>query len=110
MVRTRTRAPRGMTSQGYPASVEIIWRFDGSRQDGMPSPEVGALMAECEDVLDALEDSRHGFLGMSITGNGRREWVWYAADPAVFSTRAQELVAESGNRFPVEVRRSTGVQ
>jgi hypothetical protein len=70
----------------------------------MPSPEVSSTMAECEDLLGALEGPGVGLLGITVTGNGRREWVWYVADADSFCGRARDLLAKSGSRFPVEVR------
>jgi hypothetical protein len=95
-----------MTADGYPASVELVWRFDGGAQDGMPPSELAAVMAECEDVLHSLEGPSNGMLGIAITGNNRREWVWYVADAETFATRVRALLAISGGRFPLEVRAS----
>jgi hypothetical protein len=103
VVRTRTRAPQGMSSDRYPASVEIVWRFEGDR-GGMPGAELVALMTECEDLLGTLELPANGFLGIAITGAGRREWVWYVADAEAFALRIRDLVGASGGRFPLEVR------
>jgi hypothetical protein len=110
VVRTRSRASQGMTSDRYPVSVELIWRFDGTASRGMPTPELSALMAECEDLLATLESPEDGLLGLSITGAGRREWVWYVADAGAFSTRARRLLTTSGSKFPVEVRSSNPAQ
>jgi hypothetical protein len=92
-----------MTSEAYPAAVEIVWRFDGA-QNGMPTPEVSALMSEWEEQLGQLEGPATGLLGITITGNGRREWVWYVAEAPAFISRAQALLARAGGRYPVEVR------
>jgi hypothetical protein len=107
VVRTRTRPPRGMSLDGYPASVEIVWRFDGGARDGMPTSELVARMDECDAMLHTLEGPANGMLGMAITGNNRREWVWYVADAETFSTRVRALQAISGGRFPIEVRTAT---
>jgi hypothetical protein len=101
IVRTRTGAPRGMSLDRYPASVEIVWRFGES---GMPPPELVALLGQCEDALGVLEGPKNGLLGITITGKGRREWVWYVADVTSFCGRAQELLATSASGFPVEIR------
>jgi len=110
VVRTRTRAPKGMASEAFPTSIEIVWRFDEGAQGGMPPTELAARMAECENVLGALEGPANGLLGMTITGNGRREWVWYVADADEFSARAQDLLKTSGGRFPLEVRSASAGQ
>ena len=107
VVRTRTRPPRGMTADGYPASVEVLWRFDGMGRGGLPPPELAMLMDACEGLLQTLEGPANGMLGIAITGNNRREWIWYVADADAFAARVRALLVTSGARFPVEVRRST---
>jgi hypothetical protein len=101
IVRTRTRAPRGMTADRYPASVEIVWRFADA---GMPSSEILPLLEECEDALGKLERPMNGLLRITITGCGRREWVWYVADPVSFCDQTRTLLASFGTRYPVELR------
>lgn len=107
VVRTRTRPPRGMSLDGYPASVEIVWIFDGAAQNGMPTSDLAAQMDECDQMLHTLEGPANGMLGLAITGNNRREWVWYVADAEAFATRVRALQAISGGRFPIEVRTAT---
>jgi uncharacterized protein DUF695 len=104
VVRTRTRPPAGMDPNAYPHAVELIWRFDGAATAGMPTPEVHQLLMDCEGLLHVLERSGSGMLGLSITGNGRREWVWYVRDPALFSRQVEDLVSASRRAFPLEVR------
>jgi len=103
VIRTRVRAPQGTSSGAFPETVEVVWRFDSSNTNGMPATDLTALMMECEDALDALEGAATGFLGISITGNGRREWVWYVMDADAFRAHVRELVARSGNRYPLEL-------
>ena len=43
-------------------------------------------------------------LGIAITGNNRREWVWWVADAEVFATRVNAVQEIAGRRFPIEVR------
>ena len=108
VVRTRSRPPTGMDPNAYPHAVELIWRFDGAATAGMPSPEVHQLLMDCEGLLDVLERSGVGMLGLSITGNGRREWVWYVGDPILFSRQVEELLSASRRSFPLEVRATDG--
>ena len=104
VVRTRTRPPGGLNPDDFPDSVEITWRFDGSATAGMPAPEVHGLLVACEDMFLRLEGRGNGILGLSITGNGRREWLWYVADAAVFRRKIEELLAKARQPFPLEVR------
>jgi len=49
------RAPDGISSDAFPDTVEIVWRFDAGGTNGMPDTDLTARMMECEDALDALE-------------------------------------------------------
>ncbi len=106
VVRTRSRAPRGMTTEAYPASVEIVWLYDEEGRGGMPASETTARMAAWEDTSGTLEGPGTGLLWMTVTGRGRREWIWFVADADAFVARVGELLARSRDRPPVEVRRS----
>ena len=103
LIRTRLRAPDGISSDACPDTVEIVWRFDTAGTNGMPGTDLSAQMMECEDTLDALEGRGNGFLGISITGNGRREWVWYVVDGERFRGQVRELMARFGKGYPLEV-------
>jgi hypothetical protein len=107
VVRTRTRAPKGVIPANYPASVEIVWRYDGDARDGMPTLELAAQMDECDEMLHKLEGPANGILAVAITGNNRREWIWYVSNPEVFATRVNAVQEIAGRRFPIEVRPST---
>jgi hypothetical protein len=104
LIRTRVRAPQGMSSDAFPHTVEIVWRFDARGTNGMPDTDLTVLMMKCEGALDSLESGDSGFLGISITGNGRREWVWYVADADAFRARVRDLLARTGNRYPLELQ------
>jgi hypothetical protein len=101
IVRTRSSSPAGWPARPYPASIELLWQYDGTETNGMPSTELNIAMTDFEDAVAALEQPELGFHGLTITGNGRREWLWYVADPVLFTERALALVA---NRYPVQVR------
>ncbi len=59
-------------------------------------------MAELEDLLESgLESVRQAFLTVIVTGNGVREWQWYARDPE----KTMEIVNETLGHlepFPVQ--------
>lgn len=103
LIRTRLRAPIGISSDACPDTVEIVWRFAAGGTNGMPGTDLSAQMMECEEALDVLEGRGGGFLAISITGNGRREWVWYVVDGESFREQVRDAMARSGNRYPLEV-------
>ena len=100
--RIRNEPPPFVNQSNFPHLLAISWSF-GSANNGMPSPEENARMAELEDLLDVgLEGEKVAFLTVAVTGNGVREWQWYASD--------RDAVMESINKtlghldpFPIEI-------
>jgi hypothetical protein len=68
----------------------------------MPSEEVVARMSQLEDLLEeAFEGSEQAFLTVIVTGNGVREWQWYARNPDDVMKLVNETLGEL-EPFPVE--------
>jgi hypothetical protein len=101
LLRFRSCIPPGVETGDYPHLVNIHWAFDGQASAGMPPPELHLRMRELEDLLEALEGPALGFLVVSITGNNRKEWVWYVADRDAYMKRVNEALA-GGEPYPVE--------
>jgi len=56
-----------------------------------------------EDLLDAnLEEHRQAFLTVVVTGNGVREWQWYARDDNETLRQLNEALA-GHDKFPIDV-------
>ena len=105
VVRTRVSAPQGMSLASYPATLELVWRFDGEDNGGMPPSDLLPRLDQFEDLIGAFEGPANGLLGITITGNGRREWVWYVADSDSFAARVQTAISASSTPCPVQVRK-----
>jgi len=101
LLRFRSFAPAGVNTSDYPHLVNIYWRYDGDANDGMPAPDLHQRMCALESRLDAIEGMGIGFLVLSVTGNNRKEWVWYVADESTYMVRVNEALS-AGGRFPVE--------
>src|ERR1700730_1411470 len=80
--RIRTQAPAFATKAAFPHLLAVSWQFESPNDQGMPSSEDSRRMSELEDLLEAgLERVCQAFLSVIATGNGVREWQWYARDP-----------------------------
>jgi hypothetical protein len=80
--RIRNSPPDFADRKDFPHLLAVCWEYESPNELGMPSPEVLARMSELEDLLaDAFEDACEAFLTVIVTGNGVREWQWYARDP-----------------------------
>jgi hypothetical protein len=104
--RYRSMVPTDVRTADYPYLINIYWRFDGSSNDGMPAPELYDRMARLEKMLDPIEGSGMGYLVLSITGNNRKEWIWYVADKQRYMASVNEVLSEVAEPFPVEFESS----
>lgn len=83
--------------------VVILWEYDGSQNNGMPSKEINNQMIELES---AIEDkiSRESFLhhAYSKTGNNSKELVYYAHDTDQFMEKLNQALSENP-RYPLDI-------
>ncbi len=79
LFRYRSDVPVKDTAE-FPYLISILWRYDGAQNEGMPDDLTLAQMNRVEDALDAIDKSGEAFLMVAVTGNNRREWIWYTAD------------------------------
>ena len=102
IVRIRNQPPSFARKDSFPHLLALSWRYEPEDNRGMPSNDVVERMAQLEVLLmPAFEGTRQAFLTVVVTGNGAREWQWYARDP----DRVMELVNETladYEPFPVE--------
>jgi len=102
LFRIRAAAPHYATKKGYPKLLAITWRFDPNANNGMPLPDVVERMQQLEDLLDpAFADARQAFLTVVATGNGVREWQWYAKDANAVMGLVNQTLGEL-DPFPVQ--------
>jgi len=77
ILRFRSRVPVGVAEESYPHLINIYWRYEPGRQKGMPGQDDYDRMRTFEDALDEVEGPNAGYMMLSITGNSRKEWIWY---------------------------------
>jgi hypothetical protein len=106
LFRFRTIIPPGVVPSHYPELVNIYWPYDGAANNGMPDRAVHDRMVKLENTLDSLEGPSTGFLVLSITGNNRKEWVWYVRKRATFMKAVNEILS-GVERFPIEFAASS---
>ena len=85
--------------------VSVVWQYDDTGNDGLPETAVNASMSEFEDRLEPLERGAIAYMMVIVTGNGRREWIWYATQAAAFMTALNELLSGTP-RVPIDCQAS----
>jgi uncharacterized protein DUF695 len=100
MVRVRDEAPAD--AKRYPYLVSILWRYDGSVNSGLPDPGTLEQMGSCETALYGVEAKDIAVMVACITGDGRREWLWYIRDKTAFMQHLNTALA-SLPKCPIEL-------
>jgi hypothetical protein len=85
----------------FPYLVSILWHYDGTRNGGMPDDRTLAQMNRIEDALDPIDESGEAFLMIVVTGNNRREWIWYTHDRDRYMALVNRAMPRQP-KFPVD--------
>ena len=100
--RIRNKPPSFASKEAFPHLLAVSWQYDPPNESGMPPEELANRMGQLEDLLDeAFEGACQAFLSVIATGNGVREWQWYARNPDDVMTLVNQTLGEF-EPFPVE--------
>jgi Family of unknown function (DUF695) len=84
-----------------PIRIVVVWRYLGTR--GMPGTPERERMEKLEDLLEpAVEKSEVATLVLVSTGNGSREWTYYAKSEEQFFSALNRATAHE-SKFPVSI-------
>ncbi len=84
IVRMRATFPSPADQALFCHLVIISWAYEGN-ESGMPDRDVHKKMNAFEDALEAGTEKRQvAFQALSITGDGKKEWRYYAASTDEF--------------------------
>src|SRR5436305_14015095 len=79
LVRYRSERPPGAEAAAFPFLLSATWAYQPN-EFGLPAADEMELMDKFEDALaSALETSQTAHLMVILTGNGERDWLWYAS-------------------------------
>lgn len=92
--RLRTQMPTKKVKLQHPTMMIVRWPYL-PKKDGMPRQTDMKRMSAFEDALEvAIEAPGIGIQVACLTGNGRRTWRYFVADPDVFLTAVQPLFSK----------------
>lgn len=97
--------PDGERESDYPSLINIYWPFDVKSNNGMPDRDSNNKQMEFEDALSSLDVSGTSHLMLVITGNGRKEWIWYVKDIELWMEKLNSLLAGT-EVYPIEIETS----
>lgn len=101
VLRISKEIPEGIKIKDFPEYACIYWSIQTPNKDFMPSKEELDLMYDFEDIINKY-DGKLGWLMYSITGNQRKEWVWYVKEGKKFIEMV-EKTASSLNIHSIKV-------
>ncbi|MBW8371525.1 MAG: DUF695 domain-containing protein [Thiobacillus sp.] len=91
----------GHKRESQPIRVVFVWRYQGT--NGMPAKPERERMERLEDLLEpALEKSEVATLVLVSTGEGLREWTYYAKSEELFFAKLNQAL-KLEPKFPIEV-------
>lgn len=83
----------------FSVAIIIEWKYGTT---GFPNQTVMESIYEVEAALGTIRNDRSAIHVHTLTGNGLREWCYYAANYPAFEVRFNQLVA-SFPKLPIEI-------
>ncbi|WP_175543838.1 DUF695 domain-containing protein [Atopomonas hussainii] len=103
--RSMQSVPDGESESDYPNLVNVYWAFDVEPNNGMPDRDSNDKQIAFEDALADLDVSGTSHLMLVVTGNGRKEWIWYVKDVERWLEKLNSLLAGT-EVYPIEIETS----
>lgn len=103
--RLRESVPDGIVIKDHSFLLSILWKYEFDGSSGIPSSELNEQQIAFDDALDGMDNTGLGIMMLVITGNGRREWVWYVTDPQQWLASLHECL--TGHPvYPLDIQQS----
>ena len=105
MVTGRRDVAKFRSNPRYSIRIEVTWKYgdDASDATGMPDRETSELMEQAQEALQAVfKKDPIAILTGIFTGDGRRDWVFYATSTHIFGRKLNEALAPLP-LLPIEV-------
>lgn len=98
----RGKYAEGIVKSNYPYLLRIYWYYSDINKSGMPdSPTMGAQFAFEEDI-SKLDTKDLGQLVLVVTGNSRKEWVWYVKNPIIWKKKLNQAL-KGKKIYPIKI-------
>lgn len=100
--RSMQNVPEGEKESDFPILINIYWPFEKGENNGMPDRNTNEKQIIFEDAIATLDVNGTSHLMLVVTGNGRKEWIWYVKDSNEWVGRLNELLA-GHEVYPIEI-------
>lgn len=87
----------------FPFLVRVQWAYN-AEPDGFPEPADAELMGRVNDALEAeFKRDPVAWIVAIYTGEGRRDWIFYAHNLALFGKVFNRALADIEETVPFEI-------
>jgi hypothetical protein len=100
--RSLENVPKGQKESDFPNLINIYWPFALEVNNGMPDSKTNENQIAFEDAIESLDKNDISHLMLVVTGNGRKEWIWYVKDVDSWLNRLNELL-QGHEVYPIEI-------
>lgn len=94
--------PSGEKESDFPYLINIYWAFDAESNNGLPDASSNEAQIEFENHIESLDTNGFSHLMLVVTGNGRKEWVWYVSNIESWMDEFNNLLSECPV-YPIEI-------
>jgi len=103
IIRMRATLPSSADQELFSRLLIISWHYEHD-ESGMPESETHKRMQKFEDAVEAGTELRGvAFQALSMTGGGKKEWRYYAADSDAFmESLNKDLVGHEA--YPLDIQ------
>lgn len=100
--RGQLSVPDGVKEEDFPYLLSVSWSYAPANDGGMPDGPTNDRQIELEDALEHLEQGGSCHLMLVVTGNGRKEWHWYAKNSDQWIGELNSALSGI-SPFPIEI-------
>lgn len=100
--RSMHAVPAGEKESDFPYLINIYWAFDAESDNGLPDTSSIEAQTKFENQLESLDSNGISHLMLVVTGNGRKEWIWYVANIEPWMDEFNNLLADC-SVYPIEI-------
>ena len=100
--RSLEKVPKNQKESDYPNLINIYWPYDVDANNGMPDSTTNDNQIAFEDAIESLDQNGISHLMLVVTGNGRKEWIWYVKDVENWMNQLNEKLS-GHDVYPIEI-------
>lgn len=100
--RSMQNVPSGERQSDFPTVIYIYWPFEKEENNGMPNQNTNEKQIAFEDAIAPLNVNGTSHLMLVVTGNGRKEWIWYVKDSNKWMDKLNELL-RGYEVYPIQI-------